>query len=168
MRRSFFIGAILSSLAVAAACSNASSPSDGGTDASNDVTQGDSSKPDGSATDAATDSSTSDAGDASSGQLTLTVKDYLNWCNVFVNDAGPSTADPQTYQFAPDASVALHGDTANTTLFYWGYWGNVNDAGALQDGGQDLGQDVKFNINGNVELHACCPDKGMPLTQCAF
>jgi hypothetical protein len=171
MKRIFFLGAVFSSLAIAAACSSGSSTEDGGTsDASNDTTQPDSSKSDGSTSDGSTsDGSTGDAAtDATSNQLTLTIQDYLGWCNVTVNDAGPNTGTAQTYAFGPDASVALHGDTANATLFYWGYWGNVNDGGMLSDGGQDINKDVNFNITGNVTLHACCPDNGQLLSQCTF
>jgi hypothetical protein len=33
----------------------------------------------------------------------------------------------------------------------------------------DLSQDLSFTMpNGNVTLHACCPDNGMPLSQCTF
>ncbi len=62
----------------------------------------------------------------------------------------------------------LHGESAADASFYWGYWGNVNDAGVLADGGMDLGQNVTFNMNGNLTLHACCPDNGQPLSQCTF
>ncbi|HEY1960196.1 MAG TPA: hypothetical protein VGH28_31520 [Polyangiaceae bacterium] len=166
MKRIFFLGAVFSSLAIAAACSSGSSTDDGGTsDASNDTTQPDSSKTDGSTSDGSTGDA---ATDATSNQLTLTIQDYLGWCNVTVNDAGPNIGTAQTYAFDPDASVALHGDTANASLFYWGYWGNVNDGGMLSDGGQDINKDVNFNITGNVTLHACCPDNGLPLSQCTF
>ena len=171
MKRHFLLGAIfVSSLGVAGACSSGSSTGDGGTsDAANDTTTPDSSTPDSGTKDATTtDSSATDASDASSNQLTLTVKDYLAWCNVTVNGGSPNTSTTQTYQFAPDASVVLHGDTASSNSFYWGYWGNVDDAGVLADGGRDLNKDVTFNINGNLTLNACCPDNGQPLSQCTF
>jgi ABC-type oligopeptide transport system substrate-binding subunit len=170
MKRYFLLGAVVSSFAIAAACSSSSSTDDGGTsDASNDTTQNnDSSKPDGSGSDAANDGSTTDGGGDASNQLTLTIQNYLAWCAVTVNGGSANTSATQTYQFAPDASVALHGDTANSGAFYWGYWGNVNDAGVLADGGTDLSQDVNFTITSDVTLHACCPDNGQPLSQCTF
>lgn len=143
-------------LGLISACSSKETPPDGGTnDAGNDVTQ---------QKDAANDvtqgtDSSSDASDGGSGNFTLTINDYLSWCTVSVNgqDAGNS---PGTYQFAPDASVALHGDTANASLFYWGYW----QAPTLADGGKDLNKDVTIQMNGNVTVLACCPDNDAALS----
>ena len=172
MKRYFLLGAVVSSLAIAAACSSSSSTDDGGTtDASNDVTQqNDSSKTDSGGTDGGgADSATTDSGNTdASNQLTLKIDNYLAWCSVTVNGGSANTSATQTYHFGPDASVMLHGDTKSAQAFYWGYWGNVNDAGVLTDGGMDLDMDVDFNITSNVELHACCPDNGQPLTQCTF
>ncbi len=99
-------------------------------------------------------SDASDAGDAGDAGLmyTLTINDYINWCNVSVNgqDAGST---PGTYQFAPDASVSLHGDTKDSNTFYWGYW----QAPTLADGGKDTTMDVSLTMNGNVTILACCP-----------
>jgi hypothetical protein len=138
------------------ACSNSNPPADGGTDAGNDVTTGKDAGSDVTqGADAPVDSPadvTSDASDGGSGNFTLTINDYLSWCNVSVNgqDAGNS---PGTYQFAPDASVALAGDTANALSFYWGYWQAPN----LADGGKDTNKNVNITMNGNVTVLACCP-----------
>jgi hypothetical protein len=157
MKRIFSLVAVFSSLAIAAACSSSSTPDDGGTsDASNDTTQ-------------QKDASTNDAtANDSGGQLTLTIDDYLAWCNVNVNGGSANTMATQTYPFPVDASVTLHGDTDNDAAFSWGYWGNVNDAGVLADGGMDINKDVSFNITSNVTLHVCCPDIGQPLSECTF
>ena len=150
-------------LGLISACGDNNSPADGGTDAGNDVTTqkdaaGDATKDvtaqdtgSDATSDAPSDSTTSDASDAGS-LFTLTINDYLSWCNVSVNgaDAGSS---PPTYQFAPDASVALHGDTQNAGSFYWGYWQAPN----LADGGKDTNKDVNITMNGNVTVLACCP-----------
>jgi hypothetical protein len=54
-------------------------------------------------------------------------------------------------------------------MFFWGYWGNTDMVGQPADGGMDLSQDLSFTMpSGNVTLHACCPDNGMPLSQCTF
>jgi hypothetical protein len=156
-------------LGLISACSSDNSPADGGADAGNDVTtqkdagsdvtQGTDTGTDAKA-DSATDSSvtdaksdaTSDAGDAGL-MYTLTINDYINWCGVSVNGGATSTMDPQAFQFAPDASVSLHGDTANSGSFYWGYWQSAN----LGDGGLDTNMDVTIQMNGNVNILACCP-----------
>lgn len=150
-------------LGLISACSNSNPADDGGAgdagndvttqkDATSDVTQGNDTGTTDAPVDAPKDSTTSDASDGGSGNFTLTINDYLNWCNVSVNgaDAGSS---PPTYQFAPDASVALHGDTKDSNVFYWGYWQAPN----LADGGKDLNKDVSITMNGDVTILACCP-----------
>jgi len=167
-------------LGAISACSNSPSTNDGGTDAGNDVSSpkdaandvvfpsdsgndssaNDSSTTDSSTTDSSTkDSSTTDASDAGPTQYTLTINDYLSWCNVSVNgvDAGNN---PPSYLFSPDASVALSGDTADTNFFYWGYW----QAPTLGDGGKNTNMNVTIQMNGNVTVLACCPDNGTPLS----
>jgi hypothetical protein len=168
-------------LGAISACSNSPSTDDGGTDAGNDVSTpkdaandvvfpSDSSPDDSSTTDSSTtdssitdsstkDSSTTDASDAGPTKYTLTINDYLSWCNVSVNgvDAGSS---PGTYQFSPDASVSLHGDTADSLNWYWGYW----QAPTLGDGGPNTNMNVTIQMNGNVTVLACCPDQGTPLS----
>ena len=149
--RAFRIGSFL---ALICACSDSNSPPDGGTDAagtdaSNDVTQG---------SDAPADVTQGDASDGGSGLYTLTINDYLSWCNVSVN-GGQATATPTPMQFAPDASVALHGDTAGST-FYWGYW----QAPTLGDGGKDTNKDVTLTMTGDVTILACCPVNNTPLS----
>jgi hypothetical protein len=156
-------------LGLISACSNSNPTDDGGTndagndvttqkDATNDVTQGTDTGTD-AKTDAPSDSSTTDAGDGAT-TFTLTINDYLNWCNVSVNGGAPSSQNPQTFQFAPDASVLLHGDTANSQSFYWGYWQSAN----ITDGGKDLSMDASVIMNGNVDVLACCPVNNTPLS----
>ena len=153
-------------LGLISACSNSNPTDDAGAndagndvtttqkDATTDVTQGSD-----TGTDAPSDGTKSDASDGGSGMYTLTINDYLNWCNVSVN-GGQATSSPQAMQFAPDASVALHGDTANAQLFYWGYW----QAPTLADGGKDTNMDVNITMNGDVTILACCPDNNTPLS----
>ncbi|HEX4512961.1 MAG TPA: hypothetical protein VH054_05475 [Polyangiaceae bacterium] len=149
-------------LGLISACSSDNSTLDGGaTDAGNDVTvtkdsgsdvtQGSDTGSDVTVADAPADVTTSDASDGGSG-FTLTINDYLHWCNVSVNGGANSAQDPQTFQFAPDASVALHGDTAGSQ-FYWGYW----QSASLGDGGLDLSKDAAIQMNANVSVLACCP-----------
>jgi hypothetical protein len=157
-------------LGLISACSSDNSPPDGGADATSDVTTQkdvaiDTKAPDTGtdapadvvaadvAKDAPADVTTSDASDAGTTMYTLTINDYLNWCAVSVNGGDASTADPQTFQFAPDASVGLHGDTANASLFYWGYWKSAN----IGDGGPYASKDASVTMNGNVSVQACCP-----------
>ena len=146
-------------LGLISACSNSNPSDDGGTgdagndvttqkDATNDVTQGTDTGTDATPTDSSTDAS-----DGGSGNFTLTINDYLNWCSVRVNGGDASTADPQTFQFPPDASVSLQGDTANSGAFYWGYWQSAN----IGDGGKDTSKDASVVMNGNVNVLACCP-----------
>ncbi len=171
MRRTYLLGLVLSSFAIAIACSSSPSGDDGGTtDAANDTTtQKDGTSNDGNPTndgspsDGSPNDTGSDASDAST-TLTLTIRDYLQWCSVKVNGGQPSVLDPQTFFFNPDASVALHGESASDASFYWGYW----QGPGIGDGGQDLNQNVTLQMTGNVTVHACCPDNGFPLTQCTF
>ena len=153
-------------LGLISACSSDNNPADGGPgDASNDTTtQKDSASDVTQGTDtgtdsAPTDSSTKDASDGGSG-FTLTINDYLNWCSVTVNGGTPSTAATQTFQFAPDASVSLHGDTASSQSFYWGYWQSAN----LADGGKDTNMNVNITMSGDVSVLACCPVNNTPLS----
>ena len=160
-------------LGLISACSSDNSPADGGTDAStNDVTtQADSGTDATQTTDTGTDvtakdspadapidvaksdAAKTDAASDAGTRYTLTINDYINWCAVSVNGGQPSTADPQTFQFPPDASVQLHGDTASSQSFYWGYFQSAN----LADGGKDTNMDVTIQMNGNVNVLACCP-----------
>lgn len=165
MRRIYLLGLVLSSFAIAVACSSSPSGDDGGTtDAANDTTT----PKDGSSNDGTTtnDGSSNDgkAEAAADGAVTLTIRDYLQWCSVKVNNGTASTGDPQSYVFGPDASVALHGESASDASFYWGYW----QGPGIGDGGQDLNQNVNIQLTGDVTIHACCPDNGQPLTQCTF
>ena len=148
-------------LGLISACSDNNSPPDGGgTDASNDVTTNkdsgnDATQATDTGADAPADSSndvaTTDASDAGL-TYTLTINDYFNWCNVSIN-GGQATSSPTPMQFAPDASVALHGDTATSASFYWGYWQSAN----LGDGGLDTNKDVTIQMSSNVSILACCP-----------
>lgn len=156
-------------LGLISACSSDNNPADGGAgDASNDettqkdsasdVTQGTDTGTDAKPSDSSTDSPT-DASDGGSG-FTLTINDYFNWCSVTVNGGAPSTAATQTFQFAPDASVSLHADTANAGSFYWGYWQSAN----LTDGGKDTNMNVSITMSGDVNMLACCPVNNTPLS----
>jgi hypothetical protein len=149
-------------LGLISACSSSNPTDDGGSgDASNDLnttkdTGSDVVQSNDATSDAPVDApvtdAKADASDGGSGNFTLTINDYLNWCNVSINgnDAGSS---PQPMQFAPDASVALHGDTANSLSFYWGYW----QAPGLGDGGKVTNMNVNVTMNGDVTILACCP-----------
>jgi hypothetical protein len=167
-------------LAIAMACSSSPTTDDGGPpDSTSDVKQqndsstNDTGTKDGSANDSATNDASdggtgNDASDGAGGELTLTINDYIGWCNVIVNGSTPSAMSTQTYMFAPNTSVTVQGDTASVSSFYWGYWGNVGSDGGLADGGEDLGKTVTFTITQDMTLNACCPDNGQPLSQCTF
>jgi hypothetical protein len=127
-------------------------------DATSDVTQGNDTGTDAKG-DGSSDAQVGDASDGGSGNFTLTINDYLNWCNVSVN-GGQATSTPQPMQFPPDASVALHGDTASSASFYWGYW----QAPGVGDGGKVTNMDVNVTMNGDVTILACCPVNTTPLS----
>jgi len=164
---------VLGACGLAAACSSSPTTGDGGTpDATNDVTQGNDGSPNDVATnDVSNDSSTNDAATDSTsdaGTATLTIKNYLAWCSVTVNGGTPNTTATQTYHLPLNSTVTAHGDTKNSSAFYWGYWGNVGSDGGLDPGGEDTSMDISFVITGDLTLDACCPDNGQPLTQCTF
>lgn len=164
MHRHYLLGLVVSSLAIAVACSSTSSTDDGGTDASNDASNGNDGAPTDSAVKDSTTSDASDAGGDGATTFTLTIKNYLAWCNVTVDDGGVTTQASQTIQFAPNTTVNLHGDTANSGAFYWGYW----QGATVADGGEITNKDVSVTMSADETVHACCPDNGQQLTQCTF
>jgi hypothetical protein len=177
MRGYIFLGVVLCSASIAVACS--SSSSGGGTTPTDASQQKDASTNDGStgntndgSTGNTDDGSTGNTDDGSTGNTgpTLTIDDYISWCNITVNGGAVNTMGTQTYQIEAGTTVMLHGDTANAGAFYWGYWSEGDDAGVLTntDAGLQTNKDISFTMNGDVHLHACCPDNGMPLSQCTF
>ncbi len=122
------------------ACSSTPSGNDGGTDATVDAPADTGTK------DAATDS----GGDAGA-QVTLTLKNYLAWCDVSVNSGATSTSD-QSLPFAKGAVVNLHSEPGNT--FFWGYWVGTDKA----DGGEDLNKTTTVTMSADKTIQACCPD----------
>jgi hypothetical protein len=117
---------------------------------------------DSGADSAANDTGTTDATDAPSGPV-LTIKDYLSWCNVTVNGGTPGAAAVQNLPFDAGTQVTLHADTADNTMFVWGYWTGTSPTDA---GGHDPNMDQMVTVNGNMTVQACCPLIGAPNTPC--
>jgi len=87
---------------------------------------------------------------SSTTQFTLTIDNYLGWCSVTVN--GTAYAGPRTF---PEGTVAaLHGDTANATLFVWGFWTRTDH------GDHDTMMSTTVTMTANKTVFACCPDIG--------
>jgi hypothetical protein len=151
----------LSWMGAVLACSASTPTTDGATDAGSDGSTGDA-RNDVQTTEGGSDAAadgTTDASNDVGNTYTLTINDYLSWCNVTVNGGSP-TSSPTPMQFAPNTQVSLHGDTANASLFYWGYW----QAPGLTDGGKDTNMDVSITMTGDVTILACCPDLNTPLS----
>jgi len=106
------------------------------------------------------DLSTAGADLAKSG-FTLTLKNYLSWCLVAIDNGGATTAD-QTMTFAPNTTVSLTGDKASAA-FVWGYWrGTTGDTGAAHD----TSMNSMVVMSQDRVVQACCPFATAPNTPC--
>jgi hypothetical protein len=158
---SFGIGLAL--VVSANGCSSSKDTSTGGTQPpSSSEAGGPAPGPADAASPTTTDANTpSDAGNEAGPTVTLTLKNYVNWCSVTVNGGTPSTAD-QTLQFAPGTVVVLHGQEANAS-FVWGYWrGTDGDTSASHD----TSQGTMVTMTADKTVQACCPTTAAPTTPC--
>jgi hypothetical protein len=109
-------------------------------------------------------SATGGAGGAGTSGFTLSIQNYLNWCNVTENGTAydpPSEAPVMTY---PAGTVVnLMGATASSSSFVWGYWvGTDGDTTATHD----TNMTTTVTMTANKIVQACCPLTSAPTTPC--
>ncbi len=175
--RALFLIASLSTLSLAVIhCSSNDQPGtdaggndSGGSDAASDVAQ----KQDSSTTDSGTDSATTDAGNDAAGDSgggpTLTVKNYLSWCNVAVGNGAASAAAVQTV--SATGNVPLTATPLNG--FKLGDWHHTTGDTGSGDPGTVANNTSSASVNvgdAGACVWVCCPftnGTGCPTTdQC--
>jgi len=98
-----------------------------------------------------------EGGDGGATMHTLTLNNTLSWCTVSVNGGTSSTAASRTFMFPAGTVVNLHGDTADSTVFVWGFWtGTDGDTTA----NHDHNMSTTVTMSSDKTVVACCPDIG--------
>ncbi len=99
-----------------------------------------------------------------SGGDTLTINNYLSWCNVTVNGGSGSSAPSQMLTETDGAKITVTATPLAT--FVWGYWqGTDGDAGgASHDQGTGTDHTTTITMSGNKTIDACCPEPGQGCT----
>ncbi len=84
---------------------------------------------------------------------TLTVQNYLSWCDVTENGALYAASAPPAMSFPAGTVVDL--TAVPNTIFVWGYWtGTDGDTSA----GHDMSMSTTVKMDGDKTVMACCPD----------
>jgi hypothetical protein len=84
---------------------------------------------------------------------TLTVQNYLDWCDITENGSAYPAAVPPAMSFAP--GTVVHLGAAPNSIFVWGYWtGTDGDTGAAPD----TSMTTTVTMTSNKTVVACCPD----------
>jgi hypothetical protein len=84
---------------------------------------------------------------------TLTVQNYLNWCDVTENGTTYPASVPPVMSFAPGTVVDLNAVAGQ--FFVWGYWtGTDGDTTAAHD----TNMTTTVTMTSNKTILACCPD----------
>ena len=106
---------------------------------------------------------TSGTGGTNGTTYTLTIQNYLDWCNVTENGtAYDPPAEPPAMSFPAGTVVHLMGDATSAT-FVWGYWvGTDGDTGASHD----TNMTTTVTMKANTIVQACCPFTTAPTTPC--
>jgi hypothetical protein len=84
---------------------------------------------------------------------TLTVSNYLDWCDVTENGTTYPASVPPVMSFAPGTVVNL--SAVPNAIFVWGYWtGTDGDTGA----GHDMNMATTVTMTSDKTVAVCCPD----------
>jgi hypothetical protein len=95
--------------------------------------------------------------------VTLTVNNYLNWCDITVAGKNYVASVPPPTMYPAGTVVNVSGDTTNAQFFVWAYWkGTDGDLGP----GHDKAKVTKVTLNADATICACCPLNGQ--TTCAM
>ena len=90
--------------------------------------------------------------------FTLSIDNFLAWCDVSVNGDPPTSAPPPS-AFEQGRVIPLHGDPADANYFVWGFWTGT-------DGGDhDTNMDTTVTMSADLIVHVCCPDIGLDTCQ---
>ena len=83
---------------------------------------------------------------------TLTVQNYLDWCDVTENSTVYPASVPPVMSFAPGTVVNVNAEAA--TVFVWGYWtGTDGDTTSAHD----TSMTTTVTMTSNKTILACCP-----------
>ena len=136
MKTTLFAFAILS-LSVAAGCGSSSTYPGSGTGGS-----------------VGTGGSSGTGGQDGAVLYTLTVQNYLDWCNVTENGTVYPVSAPPVMSFAPGTVVNVNAVAATGSSFVWGYWtGTDGDATSAHD----TSMTTAVTMTSNKTILACCP-----------
>ena len=93
---------------------------------------------------------------------TLTIDNYLSWCQVKVGGVTYDKVSVPPLQFVKGTVVQLHGDpeTKDPGVFVWGYWTGTDP------GGMDANKDTTVTMTMNKSVLACCPFASDPTPSC--
>jgi len=83
---------------------------------------------------------------------TLTVQNYLDWCNVTEDGTAYPLSAPPVMSFPPGTVVNLNA-TAGAS-FVWGYWTGTDGD---QTAGHDKSMTTTVTMTSNKTILACCP-----------
>jgi hypothetical protein len=142
------VALVVFSLSVAAGCGSSGSSGTG--------SGGSSGTGSGGNTDAGTGGTSGAAGTAGTGgpvMYTLTVQNYLSWCDVTENGTKYAASVPPAMSFAPGTVVNLN--AVPNFIFVWGYWtGTDGDTSATHD----MNMTTTVTMTSDKTILACCPD----------
>jgi hypothetical protein len=83
---------------------------------------------------------------------TLTVTNYLDWCDVTENGTAYPAGVPPAMSFASGTVVNL--SAVANSIFVWGYWtGTDGDTGA----GHDMNMATTVTMTSDKTVAVCCP-----------
>jgi hypothetical protein len=86
-------------------------------------------------------------------RYTLTVQNYLDWCDVTENGTLYAAGVPPAMSFPARTVVDLK--AAPNTIFVWGYWtGTDGDTSAAHD----TSMTTTVTMTSDKTIVACCPD----------
>jgi hypothetical protein len=92
------------------------------------------------------------SGTGGQGLYTLTVQNYLDWCDVTENGTVYPASAPPVMSFAPGTVVDVNAVAA--TGFVWGYWtGTDGDTTSAHD----TSMTTAVTMTSNKTILACCP-----------
>jgi hypothetical protein len=92
------------------------------------------------------------AGQGGPVMYTLTVQNYLNWCDVTENGTTYPASVPPAMSFASGTVVNLN--AAPGSLFVWGYWTGTDGATGT---GHDTQMATTITMTSDKTILACCP-----------
>ncbi len=84
---------------------------------------------------------------------TLTVQNYLNWCDVTENGTLYAAGVPPVTSFAPNTVVNL--SAAPNYIFVWGYWTGTDGD---KTSAHDMSMATTVTMTSNKTIVVCCPD----------